>query len=64
MLIVCFEWVVELGVVSVGGFTVWATCWLCTVFCRFVRFRARFCSAISVAPAMHFFTIGFRVFVV
>ena len=41
VLLVCSAEVVVLSVVSVGGFMVWATCWLCCVFYRFVRFCSR-----------------------
>ena len=42
VLLVCPARGVEVGVVSVGGFMVWATCWLCCVFfvlCGFVLDR-------------------------
>jgi hypothetical protein len=54
VLLVCSARVVELGVVSVGGFMMWATCRLCCVFCRFVRFCSRLWCARSAPPALYF----------
>ena len=41
VLLVCSAGVVELCVVGGGGFIVWASCRLCSVFFRFVRFCSK-----------------------
>jgi len=53
VLLVCSARVVEWGVVSVGGFMVWATCRLCCIFCRFVRFCFRLWCASYGPPAVY-----------
>ena len=37
MLLVCSAGLVELGILSVGGLTVWDICWSCCVFVVFLR---------------------------
>ena len=53
VLLVCHARVVEVGVVSVGGFMVWATCWLFFAIFPFVRFCSRLWCVISVPPALY-----------